>query len=449
MALFKQLVLNNEIEERLEWLIKLRWFAIAGVMLVILSTRFILKFDIQLFPLLTGVAILLIYNFFCGFCIKQIHSGRDNPDWFKKATRFGNIQISVDLTLLAYLIHFSGGVENPFIFFFIFHMVIGSILLSNLAAFLQATYASTLLWGLYWLVSSGTVRHFHLVGFLPPNICPYDSNYLSGLLAVFTLTLFLIVFMATSIVNRMRDGERELAIANEKLAKQDKIKSQYVLKVSHDMQSSLSTIQSLMDNIIQGYTGPVSDESLDMANRAEKRTVSLLRFVKELLDLSQMRAVDEIEKKPCNLSQHVRSTVEQLQVLANNKNQTIEQSVESDATVLANPTALDELIENLVGNAIRYTPDSGQIKIKQQDSENSFIQIAISDTGIGIPEESLPHIFEDFYRANNAKGHDKNGTGLGMSIVKQIVEGHNGKIWIDSEVGKGTTFTFTLQRVKT
>ena len=447
MAFYRQLVLDQEIEERLGWLILLRWFAIVGVTVVILGAKFILRFDIELLPLLIGSGILLSYNLICASCVKQIQADRDNPDWFKKSTRLGNIQISVDLFLLAYFLHFAGGVENPFIFFFIFHMVIASILLSNQAAYLQATYTSALIWLLFAFESTGILPHYHLSGFMPEAACLYQSRYLPALLSVFTVTLLLVVFMATSIVNRMRKGEQELAVANEKLARQDKIKSQYVLKVSHDIQSSLSTIQSLMDNILEGYTGLVSDESRDMVERSRNRTVSLLDFVKELLDLSQMRTMDEIEKEPLNLCNHIIHVVEHLQVLAQNKNQTIEHSIEPDAAVLANPTALDELISNLVSNAIRYTPDGGKIKIVQEPSQNGFVQLAVSDTGIGIPRESLPHIFEDFYRANNAKSHDKNGTGLGMSIVKQIVEGHGGKIWIDSEVGKGTTFTLTLQRV--
>ena len=127
MPIFRQLVLEKELEERLQWLIRLRWFAIAGVFVVILITRFLMNLDVQFIPLLIGNALLLVYNSICSVCIRGIHADRDNPDWFKKASRLGNIQISVDLTLLAYLIHFAGGIENPFIFFFIFHMVIGSI----------------------------------------------------------------------------------------------------------------------------------------------------------------------------------------------------------------------------------------------------------------------------------------------------------------------------------
>lgn len=446
MARFRQIVLEKELEERLAWLVFLRWFAAAGVAVVIIASQFILRLDVPILPLLGGNALLLVYNLVCWLCIRRIEKGRGQPTWFKKATRLGNLQIFVDLFLLAYLIHFAGGVENPFILFFIFHMVIASILLSNLAAYLQATWALILLWGLFGMESTGLLPHLHLEGFLPDNLCLYHTRFLPGLLAVFTGTLYLVVYMTTSIVNRMREGEHQLAIANKKLAEQDRLKSEYVLKVSHDLQSSLSTIQSLLDNIIQGYMGPVSNQVMDRVIRAERRSNSLIRFVKELLDLSRMRTVDKLEKEPVRLKDRVTRALDQFKVLADEKRQTLSQSVDENAVVMANPVTLDELLANLVGNGVRYTPEGGQITIRQEKDEDGFIKLSVSDTGIGIPKESLPHIFEDFFRADNAKNHAKEGTGLGLSIVRQIVKGHGGKITVSSETGKGTTFTFTLPR---
>ena len=445
MPLFRQIVLEKELEERLRWLIRLRWFAVAGVMLAILSTRIVLDIGIRLKPLLLGNAVLLIYNILCLFVLRRIHAGRSGSDWFGKATRLGNLQITVDLLLLAYLLHFSGGVENPFILFFIFHMVIAGILLSNLAAFLQAAWAVILLWLLFWVESTDILPHLHLSGFLPDAFCLYHTRFLPGLLGVFTVTLFLVVYMTTSIVNRMRDGEHELAITNQKLAKKDRIKSEYVLKVSHDIQSHLSAIQSCLDVVLQGLTGPVAGKSREMIERAEKRSRFVIRFVKDLLDLSKMRAMDKLSREDLPLKEQVFLITEQFRESVENKRLRIRAEISDLTVVHMNRNTLMELFINLIGNAVRYTPDNGRIDIREEQSEQEgFIQISVEDNGIGIPEEALPHLFEDFYRAKNAREHDKNGTGLGLAIVKQIVEAHGGAIRVESRQGKGSRFILTL-----
>lgn len=447
MIQFHQIVLDKELEERLRWLILLRWYAAAGVAIVIFSSIFVFKLDIPIMPLLGGNTLLLVYNLACRLYIHRIEKGRGQPDWFKKATRLGNLQISVDLFLLAYLIHFAGGMENPFILFFIFHMVIASILLSNLAAYLQATWAVILLWLLFGIESTGFLPHLHLEGYFPDTLCLYQTHFLPGLLFVFTLTLYLVVYMTTSIVNRLRKGERELALANEKLAEKDKIKSEYVLKVSHDIQSHLSAIQSCLDVVTKGLTGSLPEKSQEMVERAEKRSRFVIRFVKELLDLSKMRAMDKISKEVLPLKEQIHLIVEQFRELTDAKHLNIRVEVSEHTSVRMNRNALTELFINLISNAIRYTPDGGRIDVVGKESDRSdFIQVSVRDTGIGISEEALPHIFEDFFRAKNARTYDKDGTGLGLAIVKQIVEAHGGSIRIESQLGTGSRFIFTLPK---
>jgi signal transduction histidine kinase len=120
-------------------------------------------------------------------------------------------------------------------------------------------------------------------------------------------------------------------------------------------------------------------------------------------------------------------------------------NITDDLFVSGNSEALEELFSNLIGNAVRYTPQNGKIQIKaSRANQSGFVCFSVSDSGIGIDPEEAPHIFEDFYRAKNAEIMEKNGTGLGLSIAKQIVEAHDGSIWLESDPGKGTTFYIKL-----
>jgi signal transduction histidine kinase len=438
--------INLRWKEKLRWFINLRWIACVGVFIVITGAKYILKIDLVLLPLYLGNILLIFCNTLFFLYNKQIDK-RNNEQFFRKANRFANIQISLDLIILTYLIYFSGGIENPFIFYFVFHMVIAGILLSNKAAYLYATFSCLLLGIIVIGEYFGIIPHYHLVEFIPQGQC-LSLKYILGVFSVFVTTMYLTVYMTVQIVNRLRNEEKELVVANLKLAEQDRLKSQYVLTVSHDLQSSLSAIQSCLKVVLDGLTGEISEKSREMVARAEQRSRYLLQFVKDLLDLSKIRATKEIEKKSISLSEIISKVVEQLKPKAEGKQivLSVKDSV-SPAIIFANADAIEQLLTNLIDNAIKYTPRGGKVTVECGPSTvDGFVQISVVDTGIGIPQEDLPHIFEDFYRAKNAEQFEKDGTGLGLSIVKQIIETHNGKIWVESQVGKGSKFVFILPK---
>ncbi|MDD5686544.1 MAG: HAMP domain-containing sensor histidine kinase [Elusimicrobia bacterium] len=451
---------ENKIEEKinqsidLRWLINLRWIAVVVVFIVITFTRYVLEIKLPLIPLYTGNIVLFSYNILFFIYNRKLEFQKGTvTQYFKKANYFAKLQILMDLVALAYLIHFSGGVENPFIFYFIFHMVIASILLSNKAAYFQATLAVVLLGVIIAGEYLRVLPHYHLEGFFPVlsvgSELYLNPRYLLGIFSTFISTLYITIYFATTIVNRLRAEETELAVVNKKLEEQDKLKSQYVLTVSHDLQSSLSAIQSCLKVVLSDLTGAISEKSREMIARSEQRSQHLLHFVKDLLDLSKMRVDKEIEKKPVSLSEIVIKVVEQLKLKAEEKGLTISVGNFAGNTLIsANPDAMEQLLINLTLNAIKYTPWGGKVALRITHSTlNNSVQVSIEDTGIGIPQEDLSHIFEDFYRAKNAEQMEKDGTGLGLSIVKQIINSHSGDIWVESEVGKGSKFSFTLPKI--
>jgi signal transduction histidine kinase len=448
MEKFLTIYTPKQLKKRIIWFITLRYLAVIGVFAVLTITEHLLKIKLPFVQLYLGNLLLVILNTLFLIYNRKLEFLREKEVYFKKANVFVNFQISLDLAMLTYFIHFAGGVENPFTFYYTFHMVIASILLSNKAAKNQAIFATVLLGSVIFGEYTSILPHFSLIGFSDISLSYQKIGYVSGIFFVIISTLFIVVYMTTSIVNKLRERDLVLYKVNGKLNDQDRLKSQYVLRVSHDLQSSLSAIQSCLKVVLSNMTGSISDRSREMITRAEQRCMGLLRFVHDLLDLSKMRALSETKKVHLLFSDIIKKVIEDLKPLLDEKKLNVTFENHINEYVLGNPDALTDMMDNLIINAIKYTPRGGKITISQQlSSDPGFIKLAISDTGIGILQENLPFIFDDFFRGNNAMILEKNGTGLGLSIVKHIVESHQGDIWVDSTLGGGTKFTFTLPKI--
>jgi signal transduction histidine kinase len=440
---------ESDLSERILWLILLRWIAAGGLLIFISAVRFVLGLDVPFLQLYAGNLLLAALNGVYLFQFRRLEKLRDSSRKALGATALANTQISLDLVLLTYLILFSGGIQSPFVFFYTFHMVIAGILLSNRSAYLQATFASVLFGLAIAAERAGVLPYDRLLGAGLPGLDSYLWSRLARY-AVLIATLYTTVYLSTTIVNRLRRRDRELEDLNQRLLENDRIKSRYVMTVSHDIRGSLAAMQSSLRVVLGGYTEPLPPNAREMIERAEMRSEQLLSFVRDLLDLSRMRAAAEMVREKLSLSELASNTLMHAQSLLSDKNltATIEDRA-GDSSLCANREAIEHVLENLLDNAIRYTPPGGKVLFTIDDEPSSgSLRLGITDTGIGIAEEDVPRIFEDFYRAGNARERESNGTGLGLSIVKHIVEAHGGRIDVESRLGRGTTFTIIVPRQK-
>ena len=435
---------NIRLLKRAYWLIRLRWIAIVCVGAATYVSSNLLGIELQNAALYSIAILLALYNLIVLLLLNHFaKKGNEIPHVAVK--KIINVQISADLLILTVLLHFSGGIENPFVFYFIFHMIIASILLSVWDSYLQATFA-VLVFGLLVLLEYlQLIPHYCLRGFAP-NCLHRNKLYILGTFFVFATASYLAVYMASYISVRLKRTEQAYIQANILLQEKDQIKDEYVLRVTHDIKSHLATIQSCLGMVVNKAVGPHDEQKVEFVDRAYTRTIKLTNFVKTLLKLTQMRLNDKLEIDVFSLRDTVQNAVAAVRTKAEEKSITLNCNVEPSVdTISGNQFSIEEVFTNLLLNAIRYTPEQGTVSIGAKNGMDCVV-IEIADTGIGIPADELDDVFDEFFRASNARKFQKDGTGLGLSIAKYIVERHGGKIWIDSIEDTGTKFWITLPK---
>lgn len=423
--------------ERIGWFIRLRWLAAVGTIAYPVAGHLLLGLELRAGPFVIVAIAIALYN--CVFLLLS----RNNGLVEKWGGRFATLQVATDIVVLTILMHLGGGIESPFIVYYLFHTIIAAILLPWVAVVLQVAFASACITGLAIAELAGGLHHRHVEGFLPFEL--HDNwQFVVVTLSVLITTLCVTAFLGASIAERLREREKKLEQANAELRNQDRIKSQYVMRVAHDLAEPTGMITSCLKLVTHGLTGPIPERALDMVRRAETKSEYLGHLIKDLLSLSRIKSAKELPKTEVKLAEIIRQVFEDLQPHADSKDVTLRQDLPDGLTpVHGNPEAIHELFGNLLTNAVKYTLVGGWVEVSASNS-GSEVLVTVRDNGVGIPAAAIPHVFEEFYRADNVRAEAVEGTGLGLSIVKQILAAHTGRIRVESEEGKGTTFSFAL-----
>jgi len=433
---------QERLTRRALWLIRLRWIAILGICAATyLVQRLwgVLQQDLALY----GVAsVLVLENVVCLWFLHWVskQESERHTQWIRRSIQF---QICADLVLLTALLHFSGGVENPFMVFFIFHMAIASTLFSERESYMFAAFAVVLLMGIGLLEYQGIVPHYCLKGILTSGF-HMDGAYVWGTLGVMAGTLLLVVYMTSNIASRLRHQEAAYRSANTQLEQKDRIKNEYVARVTHDIKGHLAAIQSCHDVVVSGLVGPLTEPQKDFIERAHDRTDALNKFVRALLSLTEMRLADDFEMSSFFLRDATDRAMEMAEPSARDKHITlVNHEVSMAMEVMGHRVSIEAALSNLLANAVKYTPAGGQVDLSVE-VQADHVCVTVKDTGIGIPKAEVSRIFDEFFRGSNAGAMEKEGTGLGLSLVRQVIERHHGIVSVSSQEGSGSEFQFTL-----
>ncbi len=228
-----------------------------------------------------------------------------------------------------------------------------------------------------------------------------------------------------------------------RLKELDRIKNEFVAIVSHDLRTPLTTIRGYVSLLPR--VGPLTEMQHDFVARVERSMDSIVDLIADLLDIGKIEAGVDWEMTPVLVHEVVSEAADRLRPNAEMHKQTLSLNTPELSPVLGNQRRLEQVVANLIGNAIKYTPDHGRIDIALHE-DDGFLVLQVSDTGIGISLEDQRRIFDKFYRVESEATERISGTGLGLSIVKAIVKKHSGRVWVESELGKGSTFTVLLPR---
>lgn len=227
-------------------------------------------------------------------------------------------------------------------------------------------------------------------------------------------------------------------------SKLNQMRRDFVANVSHELNTPLTTIKGYVETLLDGMLTDDQGVAVRFLTVVNNESDRMARLVRDLLTLSTLDNLTAYQKRRIFLDELALNVANKIAVAAQQKNVHLGISIpEEIPPVWANSDEIEQVLLNIVSNAIKFTPTGGEVMLSIS-ADAQEVSVLVRDNGIGIPAEDLPNIFERFYRVDKARSREQGGTGLGLAIAQQIIEGHGGRIWVESQLGQGTTFGFAL-----
>src|SRR5262245_15294811 len=411
-----------ELAERIRWFIRLRWLAVAGILFaagVVAS----LRLPVPWTHLLGLAGLLGALN----AVYAALSHGRIPP------LPFTWLQIVMDLIVLTLALHVSGGIENPFAFFYVFHVIIASILLPRRVGYLVAALATL------FFLAMAILEHLRILPHAELGFIRWENpRYLIAASFVLASTLFSSSYLASTIMEGLRRKDEEMRRFNERLLQTEKLAAigQLAAGVAHELNTPLASISGYAeelgeitrgagDKVVQ-YTGVIRSQT----ERCKAITQSLLNFARK----------SDIRVQAVDVNAVLREAIDYLRFKKRTTGLEIEADLADVPNVQADSVQLLQVFLSVLVNAADAIVGGGRITVRSRAEKD--VQVTISDTGCGIPEENLKKVFEPFF-TTKAPGE---GTGLGLSLSYGIVKQLGGSIDLKSRVGEGTQVTIALPK---
>ncbi len=426
----------QSLKRRNLFFIKLRFVAI--LMLIAFNYLYETLVDIELSEFQHNVIgfislILLIYNLSIFAIRKKIKNirGSFNP------LHLSLVQILVDLTMLTLLINYTGGIESPLYLFYIFHLIIGSLILPGVVMYSIAFATIVAMVAISYLQYSHAISHFCLSGVYKLEL--YNNpEYIITTLLFFSLTIIVSIYLTNRIANQLYMKEKNLHEALKEISDSEMKKQKYIMGVVHEIKSPIAATKSIVSLIVDGFLGEVSPKIMEKLKRAIIRTTESLDMINNILRISRLRLLDEKTSEDVDISELLEEILDLSKELSDEKDIEIEKTILNKLRIIKGDKVLLKLVfSNLIGNAIKYTPNNGIVLIHCK-FKNEYLEIKICDNGIGILDSEINKIFEKYYRANNNVANNQEGAGVGLSLVQEIVKQHRGSIKVKSPSSFGT-----------
>lgn len=419
------------LKERLEWLSNLRWIAIISLFFCVPVADEMFGYRIG-FVEITNIAVILITINILFFFVARYFPFKNEY----QELGFLELQILVDLFFISFIIHYSGGIGNPFYFLYIVQVILSGIIFpGKFLPYFNAVVAALLL--TLWTV----LEHLFMVDRYLIRTEPASLALIITSLIAFYITNFAVVYIINYFMNSYRALKRIIDEKNVQLEKAIKDRSRTFRFAAHELKSPMIAIQSTLDVVKTLFADDLRKEVREMVFKAERRSSQVIDMIKEMITVTQYNlGMEKPVFENVDFDEWLNEIVNHHKPYADKKNIALEYChLPVQFNIRIDLNGFEKVVSNLVSNALRYTLPGGKVTIETflNDSVYGFV---VRDTGIGIPKEDIEKIFEEFYRSKNARETEQIGTGLGLNLVKEIVEHYGGNISVTSELGKGSEF---------
>jgi signal transduction histidine kinase len=429
--------------ERLHLFARLRFLAAAGILVGGLFATYAVGIEGLNLAALCGSAVFLAtYNVGVFLAVRPFRHLGEGADKHRRLVLIAYVSVTLDYLVLTYAIWLVGGAKSPFLAFYLLHAILAAVLLSRAEAYGHAAIGYVFLVVLVLGEWSGTLPPQSIAGAIPSG-APLDARLVLTILFVYGLLTAVTTVLTTGIVKLLRQSERGLRDASDRLEQLADMRRSFLHVVLHDVRSPVGTVVSMLEGLAGGIDGPLSEAQKRRVGRAGERlqgVLELLRSLRVLADLETER-LDSL-MAPVDLLATIRATVEDHVDLAEQRGLSLHAELPpSLPKVRGVERLIREALANYLTNAIKYTQPGGSVVVVALSVQEG-VRVEVSDNGPGISMGDQGRLFQEFARAGrpDAKGKQTSGIGLGLSIVRRIADAHGGRAGVFSESGRGSTF---------
>jgi signal transduction histidine kinase len=351
------------------------------------------------------------------------------------------LQIMLDLAVLTVVIHYMGSLDSLAPTMYLFHIVLACIFFPSRQSLVVTLSAMGMLLACVAAETAGVLGPASLVvGSVPCSAMPWAVLCLHFGSVVFVSGT--VWYLASRLARALRDREAELATTNHRLVAATEERARHMLRTTHQLKAPFAGIHANAQLLLGGYCGPISDRVVAVAAQISNRCETLSREIKEMLQLANLRSAAQPAPPPApvDLAVLIGAALANLRLPATRRGISIKEDV-SPAPVPVIPDHAVMIIDNVLANALAYSRDGGKVSVSCHPRSDGGATIVVCDTGIGIPAEKLPRIFEDYFRTAEAATHNRASTGLGLAIVREAARAGKIAVCVQSAVGHGTTVT--------
>lgn len=426
----------TSLRHRLDWFNRLRWGAVAVLVAAVTVLGGFTIIPLPVGPMLAVAAALALVNL--GYVVRnRLLPARA----IRTEIRLVKLEMACDLLLLTVVLNLTGGVENPFLYVYVLHVVIAALLFKGGEIFQMAWLAIGLFTGAILGEHLGWLPHHHLLG---ASTLTHELRYIVAVLGSFWFVMLSGAFVGASIMRHNRAIRDELVVRQRELLEADRAQLEFFRFVTHEVKSPVSTARSAIEAALELHGEGLEPGARDLLERAQKRLDQATEIVKDLADLTRTGVLRHEPPAPVDLAAVAARVLDEQRELAAATGQRLElRAPPAGVTVRTSGPAVAKIMGNLVTNAVRYNREGGPVTVTVTPLADGA-RLEVADEGIGIAPEEQARVFDEFYRTAAAQQRSSLGTGLGLPIVHRLAHELGGAVVLHSVPGQGTTVTVDL-----